>query len=408
MDADPLNRLFEGMSDANKEVVEGLKSLAKDLTSGKVKSDMATVDYFNKNYEGGYDGFQKTSAAIKAAQSLGNIEGLEYAIGNPEKLQSYLDKVKSHAINSGKWDDVKKDLMSAGLIDEKNNVIADNWIKGKSFLQANNMNSHNALAAGGMVFSGALGEDAVVQANAMDTLQTGSKEDYNKNVRNFNAGTKFNGQNRDDVHSMVESFARWAGASPEQAQHIADGLIEGWDRYGEAIGGASLIAAGAAYVKRKNGGQSSPAADPTRHASQTDGTNSAKNTTQLTTSPSASGDMDTPSNSLSSYGNAAGHNDIIADSVGGGNSWLDSKLYGMMDSVGSFFEGGFGKQAMRSLPVVGTAIGFSVDAALMSGVGLPQSTSVSPAAASVLQQAAGAKSAAARSVEYQQQSKIDI
>jgi len=148
-----------------------------DTSRRKASADMSalttTMSTADKEYVGGYEAFVKDSAMVSAEQSVGNVGGL---LNTPkEHRASFIQKALEKAEKDGRYDEVRSDFERAGLVDKNGVANPDNWISGTSFLKANNMNAHNALVAGGMVFSGALGENASVQASSLSSLTSGDK-----------------------------------------------------------------------------------------------------------------------------------------------------------------------------------------------------------------------------------------
>lgn len=127
----------------------------------------------------------KNMANIGLQQKEGQSTNLKEMMNSPKKIEDFVKKSIELADKAGRGKEVREDFTKAGLLDKEGNVDASNWVRAKAYLNANNMNSHNALVAGGMVFSGGLGENASVQANALDSLSYGSKTDFYNNVKNL-------------------------------------------------------------------------------------------------------------------------------------------------------------------------------------------------------------------------------
>lgn len=158
----------------------------------KAQGDTAALDTtiketskYQNDTGSGYLAFQKDSAALNAQSKVGNLEGLRDVISSPEKLQSAVNQSLATAKKESiaRYNAVKKDFKKAGLIDENGNVNADNWIKSKAYLNANNMNAMNALVAGGMMFSINLGDESSVQASSMNSLAHGNRENQSDNSK---------------------------------------------------------------------------------------------------------------------------------------------------------------------------------------------------------------------------------
>jgi hypothetical protein len=117
---------------------------------------------------------------------------------NPQYVESFVGQMLTAAFKESdeRGAAVTKDLMKSGLLaknkDGSLSVMPKNFAKAKAFLNANNMNSHNALIAGGMSFTGALGEDATVEAKALNSLTTGNRTETNEDVNVKNKGEQFN------------------------------------------------------------------------------------------------------------------------------------------------------------------------------------------------------------------------
>jgi len=158
----------------------------------KAQGDTAALDTtiketskYQNDTGSGYLAFQQDSAALNAQSKVGNLEGLRDVISSPQKLQSAVNQSLATAKKESiaRYNAVKKDFTKAGLIDEHGNVNADNWIKSKAYLNANNMNAMNALVAGGMMFSINLGDESSVQASSMNSLAHGHRENQSENSK---------------------------------------------------------------------------------------------------------------------------------------------------------------------------------------------------------------------------------
>ena len=168
---------IEGAGGAQGYIDTSRRKASADM--GALTTTMSTAD---KEYAGGYEQYVKDSAMVSAEQGIGNVGGL---LNTPKAHRAgFIQKALEKAEKDGRYDEVKSDFERAGLVDKNGVANPDNWISGTSFLKANNMNSHNALVAGGMVFSGALGENASVQASSLSSLTSGDKttEEYGKSV----------------------------------------------------------------------------------------------------------------------------------------------------------------------------------------------------------------------------------
>lgn len=215
---------------------KNFNQVIEDLAEGKTSADMATVDTANKSNKdnGGYVGLQvqtankqtdtststmkgeqkakmlnsdgtltrqgkftvSGSAELQSYQKMGNVAGMMNVMkNNPEYIKNLADKMISMAQESGK-NEVMNDLEKSGLIsiDDKGGykVNPQNFARAKAFLNANNMNSNNSLIAGGMSFSGTLGKNPSIQANALNSVVSGDRKEYNDNVDVRNKGGQFN------------------------------------------------------------------------------------------------------------------------------------------------------------------------------------------------------------------------
>jgi len=179
--------------------IAGAGALAGTMAQGKTAADLKSVSEADRLYEGrgGYIGFQEDAAMVKTQSSVGDTKGL---MDIPEEhRESYIEgalaKADSESAKRGKM--VREDFMNAGLINSDDSVNPENWVSGTGYLRANNMNSSNALIAGGMVFSGALGEDSTVKADSEKSLKVGDSTTNNKDTEQkisaFNAMQKANG-----------------------------------------------------------------------------------------------------------------------------------------------------------------------------------------------------------------------
>lgn len=175
----------------NKAFVENqvTKAVADTVSLNK---GIETANSYGSKYEKGYVGLQEDSSMLRTQQMVGSTEGIMDIYKHPEKLQNFVDKSLDAAQKSGKGKEVKDAFSKSGLIDSNGKVMSENWAKAKAFLTANNMNSHNALVAGGMVFSGALGENSSVQATSLDSLTKGNKQDTYDNADSVTKGKSLN------------------------------------------------------------------------------------------------------------------------------------------------------------------------------------------------------------------------
>lgn len=221
------------------------RNTVRDMAEGKASADIATVQTANKSNKdnGGYVGLQEQtankqtdtsistikgeqtanmlnddgtltsqgkstvsgSAELQSYQRMGNVSGMMNVMkDNPEYIKDFVNGMISKAQESGKNEEegnarkkaVMDDLEKSGLIgtDDKGGykVNPQNFARAKAFLNANNMNSHNSLIAGGMSFSGALGKNSSVQANALNSVVSGDRKEYNDDVDVINKGEQLN------------------------------------------------------------------------------------------------------------------------------------------------------------------------------------------------------------------------
>lgn len=253
-DSESLDSSINSAGGASKYIATNARKASADM--GALQTTMSTTD---EKYAGGYEQFVKDSAMVSAEQGIGNIGGL---INTPREhragfIRAALDKARQ----DGRYDEVKGDFERAGLVDKDGNANPDNWISGTAFLKANNMNSHNALVAGGMVFSGALGENATVQATSLSSLTTGNKTtEDNQNIKL--SGTKINSQNtlasgevRDTGTKMkaAMTFARTVlgkDAKEENVIDLADKLHDGAEMANFLTGKEGLTQSALAAIKK--------------------------------------------------------------------------------------------------------------------------------------------------------------
>ncbi|NOQ32514.1 MAG: hypothetical protein GQ570_15520 [Helicobacteraceae bacterium] len=183
----------KGAAEAMANALKSVGSQAFALSAGKTGADITSVETANKIYgDDGYVGLQKDSAKIQTEKTSGDTSGL---LNTPkEHRANFINKALDHAAleSNERYNDVKKAFNKAGLVNDKGEATPENWVSGTSYLKANNMNSHNALVAGGMLFSGAIGGDSTVQASAIDSVNTGSETKFNRQTKSlasmYNAG----------------------------------------------------------------------------------------------------------------------------------------------------------------------------------------------------------------------------
>lgn len=282
-----------------------IEALAQDMAEGKTSADIATVDSANAN--GGYVNYQTRSANEKTTSGIASLNGKENAgminesgaltkkgtstVSGASELQSYQmmgnvagmmnvmrdnpqyveDFVNSMITQAGmeskaRKDAVVTDLMKSGLVSKNDDgtlkVNSGNFAEAKAFLNANNMNSHNSLVAGGMNFSGALGANSSVQATSLNSLSTGNKGDQYINDNNIHTGAAFrsalqsflaSGGKEDDVQGFI-NFVKNSQLSEAHKNgifgHLSAGVAEATGMSQEnaetavAAGGAALGALG--------------------------------------------------------------------------------------------------------------------------------------------------------------------
>lgn len=216
---------------------DGYKSTVARMSAGQMGANIATINAADDKANGGigYEEFLKKSAIDKVTtgmaslggkedakmidstgaltatgratvrgssyldskKQIGNVKGMMNVMNeNPQYIESFVDQSIVEAEKAGRKEAVMSDYEKAGLItkDDKGGykVNSENFAEAKAYLNANNMNSHNALVAGGMVLSGALGENSTVQASAINSASSGNKSDlYNgqKNIHNTDTAT---------------------------------------------------------------------------------------------------------------------------------------------------------------------------------------------------------------------------
>ena len=193
-----------------RQVLSSAGNLAGAQASAKTGGDIVGMEKADEKYkDGGFVGLQKDSASVKTDQQIGSTSGL-LNLSDTAKA-SYINGAMQKASEESpeRLAAVMKDFQKAGLIDKDGLVQSENWISGKEYLKANNLNSANALVAGGMIFSGAAGEDASVQAIAMSSLETGSKRTLNNDVVQINnTDAKTQNQLENTGGALVETANR--------------------------------------------------------------------------------------------------------------------------------------------------------------------------------------------------------
>ena len=176
-----------GSGEVYNQIVKGLAEVQGRLAGAKTASDIQSIATGDLYKNGGFEKLQADSSKIRTMQAVGSTEAMSDIMDDPKKVEAFIQKArdKAAAISPQKLKELDKDLEKSGMIDSKGNVLAENWVKAKSYLQANNMNSHNALVAGGMIISGALGEDPTVKLDNLDDTKTGSNMAYYNNSKAF-------------------------------------------------------------------------------------------------------------------------------------------------------------------------------------------------------------------------------
>lgn len=325
----------KAIKDAGKDLVDGLKSLAKEMSQGKFASDMETIDRANEKYkDGGYVGLQKDAATVKADQLIGNTSGL-LNLTDAQKEGTINDiRAKAYGESEARGKAVDSDLKKAGLLGENGDVNTDNWVSGKSFLQANNMNSHNAIVAGGAVFSGAMGADGTssIQMNALSSTSTGSKDEHNNNVTKLNntdplttlAMARFDGDKQkasnwarsaDGAKWMMDPRNELSVVAAEAGYQINDKLLSGMSDESAAFATSAIIGGGIglAAINKMTGGAISDGVKKAWNSTKTENSMPDKTADISTTEQDYDPKNHTTnhSDSLKSYTNAEAHNSNI-------------------------------------------------------------------------------------------------
>jgi hypothetical protein len=161
---------------------EEFKEISARKAAAQTGALKETIDTADGQYKGGYEQFLKDQATIQTQKSAGDIAGLMNMSVEDRKawIQKARDKVR-HEKGEEKAKEFDDSLRKARLLDEKGNILAENWVSGMAYLRANNMNSHNALVAAGMTISGAVGgSDPTVKIDALNSSEWGSKIQYSQ------------------------------------------------------------------------------------------------------------------------------------------------------------------------------------------------------------------------------------
>lgn len=193
-------------------------SESKSDLEGKLKTpyyDEKTGMLTTEGYE-----ILKSSSQYKTQQMIGSAKGLKNVIDNKEYLEDYIKKGLTAAKkeNETRFKDVFEDLKKSGLVNgtvDNYTVDTDKWVEAKAFLNANNMNSQNALVAGGMVLSGALGKNSSVVATSQNSLTTGNRQETNEDVHVKNQGNQLN------YNPLIDNLGL------DTLGEIATGLLQG-------------------------------------------------------------------------------------------------------------------------------------------------------------------------------------
>lgn len=368
----------DGVQAAAEEIAKAVSKIASTagtMAEGKMVGDMSRIDYLNKNHKGGYVGFQKDSAEIQSMQGAGQIGGLKDIMNNPEKIKDFVAKAQEEAAKIGKLNDLNKDLERAGLL-QNGQINPENWVQAKSFLQANNMNSHNAMIAGGMVISGAIGDDSTVKVDALNSTQSGNKEDNHINNKTIHTGADYrsalqtfvaNGGSENDTEGLIKFIqnsqltdahkknllGHIAASVAEQTgleQHDAESLV---GAVGAGVGAVGLNAMlgnpigktvdGLKSATDKLRGIDNETFDNTPNSGNSINSSNADNGTINQTNSSNNREH---TNSLSKYTNSSAHNASIAqDALEVNNMHSRQAFNGMLNKIG------------KALPFIGGAIG---------------------------------------------------
>ncbi|MGD9639614.1 MAG: hypothetical protein AB7U85_11285, partial [Alphaproteobacteria bacterium] len=323
---------------AGKAISDVIKDLAKELSEGKTTGDQKRVSHLNSNYkDGGYVGFQEDNALIQSMQGAGQMGGLKDIMNNPEKIKDFISKAQAEAAKIGKLDELNKDLERAGLL-EDGKINPDNWVQAKSFLQANNMNSHNALIAGGMAISGAIGDNSTVKVDALNSTQSGNKSDEHFNDKKIHTGADYrsalqgfiaSGGDENDVKGFID-YVKNSQLSESHKKgifgHLAAGIANatGMEQHDAemavAAGGASLGAIGLnSMVGNPIGKLTSSKDSMPNHSSNPNSSINTNDTKNNSINDGESSNMK-HGDSLKRYGNAEAHNASIAQVETNSNS----------------------------------------------------------------------------------------
>jgi hypothetical protein len=399
-----------------------MNARAAGAKMGALKSSINTAD---ETYKGGYEALESDKAKIMTAQQAGDTQGRKAFLSKEGGIRDFVDK---WIANSENPEQLKSELAESGMIslDNKGNykVNPENFLQARAYLNANNMMSHNALAAAGEIAAGAIGKDgATVHVDSQDSAKGGKKFDggvegeihgdlqgakaaeaarFAMNPKKWVEGLAAKGE-----RAFVDTLSRM-GMSEEEAQDMyrniaspAAGIADG-----VAIAEvASRIAGKGSFVGNMWNALPNPfhktdtdSPSPTNNSNQSSANSGINNNGQH--NPTSDVELD-QRRAISSSG--TGNYNIDMDTPQGKKGFFSN----IFDGVTDLFSSNAGKQALRAMPLVGTAaglvfagqeamagnferaglelvsatadmvpgvgtaIGLSADAALMAGVGLP-------------------------------------
>jgi hypothetical protein len=439
---------LDSSADKIASAIEKLANTTGTMVGSKTRSDMRSIDT-----AGGSEEYKEMSAGKSAKMTSSTIESLSAektaglinedgtltdmgALGTRiDTLAKTMPMLNRAGVFSSKQarENAANSMAKAALGENASQQAIDNFLKNEGLDNVGSMSAEQfaseIFGRQGTVFAShaqIAGKDG-----AMYTLAFNEKGGMGKRVSGFSgitdntqkdlAGEKYDGQIRKATHDGISGMLEILGVDAQTADDIASGVIAGWDGAGEAVLGTAAMFGGAGVLygakkKLSKASQSdSPTDLPTRNqknpATDTktiNDTNSAHSKADISTSST----KDIPNSTINTE-DVKGYKTtdsgiLVPDNYdtsspktkGGGFS-------NIFDGVTDLFSSNAGKQALRSMPFVGTAaglvfagqeamagnferaglelvsatadmvpgvgtaIGLSADAALMAGVGLP-------------------------------------
>lgn len=199
---------FLNMS-AREKIGTGIESLAGKKDAGMINESGSLTDVGRATVKG--------SSYLDSKKSMGNVKSMMNVMhDNPQYVESFVynSLEQSSKVSEETRKNVESDFIKSGLISKDDSgqikVNAENFAEAKAYLNANNMNSHNALVAGGMVFSGALGEKSSVQATALNSVSHGSKGDFYNEQQTLNNSDPLTTLALERFNGDLQKASNWA------------------------------------------------------------------------------------------------------------------------------------------------------------------------------------------------------